>query len=281
MLRIKKKLVAAAILGSSMLIPMASYAAPAETTSLSEGEPSYTWKNVTYHFFDKDKVDTMNVVFRDDLESVPYIDAADYLSMIKTVPFTEEKKDGEIVVSGKAGSFTVDAEKDTMTFENYYLLTSDTYDYVKPGSALDVNYAREKKQEVIKDSAVTIDFSKYNIDIMEIDDKVYFPLPTISDLFASGYNAAEYMDGDIYFVGTMEAQYSGSTQESYVDRTTLYNTEERDASLAEYTYNELCFVFDVIYGKPSQSIPVGLFYSSLICMTVDIRVRCRSYSRSS
>ena len=255
MLRIKKKLVAAAILGSSMLIPMASYAAPAETTSLSEGEPSYTWKNVTYHFFDKDKVDTMNVVFRDDLESVPYIDAADYLSMIKTVPFTEEKKDGEIVVSGKAGSFTVDAEKDTMTFENYYLLTSDTYDYVKPGSALDVNYAREKKQEVIKDTgAVTIDFSKYNIDIMEIDDKVYFPLPTISDLFASGYNAAEYMDGDIYFVGTMEAQYSGSTQESYVDRTTLYNTEERDASLAEYTYNELCFVFDVIYGKPSQSM---------------------------
>ena len=72
---------------------------------------------------DQDKTGTMNVVFRDDLESVPYIDAADYLSMIKTVPFTEEKKDGEIVVSGKAGSFTVDAEKDTMTFENYYLLT--------------------------------------------------------------------------------------------------------------------------------------------------------------
>ena len=64
MLKIRKKLAIAAILGSSMLIPMASYAAPEE---LHEGKASYTEKEVKYHFFEQDVTGTMNVVFRDDL----------------------------------------------------------------------------------------------------------------------------------------------------------------------------------------------------------------------
>ena len=251
MLKIRKKLAIAAILGSSMLIPMASYAAPEE---LHEGKASYTEKEVKYHFFEQDVTGTMNVVFRDDLQSVPYVDVADYLNKIKKTTFTETAAEGKFVVSGEPGSLTVDAGSDTVTFEDYYLLIRDSYDYVKPGSVMDVTFAKENRMEVIKDpGAVTIDFSKYNIDILEINDKAYFPLPTISDLFAANYNAAEYVDGEIYFVNTMEAQGMGLPTESYVDRTALYNTEKRDASLAEYTYNELCFVFDVIYGKPSQS----------------------------
>ena len=45
---------------------------------------------------------------------------------------------------------------------------------------------------------------------------------------------------------------TGKLTDSYVDRTGLYETQERPEDAAEYTYNEMCFLFDTIYGKPSQ-----------------------------
>ena len=38
----------------------------------------------------------------------------------------------------------------------------------------------------------------------------------------------------------------------YFDRSSIYNETERSQTLADYTYNELCFLFDHIYGKPSK-----------------------------
>ena len=239
-----KRLAVMAGLGMCLAFPMTAYAEPAE--AISERE-------VTYHFFDEETTGTMALYFKDDMPSVPYISVSDYLGKITVKTFTEQEENGKIVVSGEAGKITVDTENDIVTFDSYgKLLKEDNY-YVKPGSAMDNNYTQLTSQEYVKTAGeTTMDFSKYDIDILAIDGKAYFPLTTITDLFAASYNSAEYYDGELYFLNTMETFVLGDRHEGYMDKTSLFNAETRDASLVDYSYNEMCFFFDSIYGKPAQ-----------------------------
>ena len=239
-----KRLAVMAGLGMCLAFPMTAYAEPAE--AIEERE-------VTYHFFDEETTGTMTLYFKDDMPSVPYISVSDYLGKITVKTFTEQEKDGKIVVSSEVGKITVDTEKDIVTFDSYgKLLKEDNY-YVKPGSAMDNNYTQLKSQEYVKTAGeTTMDLSKYDIDILAIDGKAYFPLTTITDIFAASYNSAEYVDGDLYFLNAMESVATDSPREGYMDKTSLFNAETRDESLVDYSYNEMCFFFDTIYGKPAQ-----------------------------
>ena len=125
--------------------------------------------------------------------------------------------------------------------------------YIKPGSAADIPYIKASTIDPLGEvKPTTLDLSKYKIDLLMVDGKAYFPLTTISDLFCSSLVSAEYVNGEINFVLTMESFMTGKLTDSYVDRTGLYETQERPEDAAEYTYNEMCFLFDTIYGKPSQ-----------------------------
>ena len=243
---LKKTLKCAAVLSAlfaGTLFPMAAKA-----------ESEYETKQVTAYHFDNEHEKQITVVFKKDVPSIPYVDAETYLDNIMTIDFTSrENADGTFVVSGEAGTLTVDAEKDLLTFEDYHAMLSEKYIYVKPGSVFDIPYLKGLGQKSDTEVVPTIlDLSKYHIDILEVNGKAYIPLATLSDLFCASYNSAQYVDGKIYFVKTLEMMDQGSTKDSYVDRTSLYNAETRDEAVAEYTYNELCFLMDKIYGKPSQ-----------------------------
>ena len=249
---LKRKLKCMAVLTTlcaGMLFPMAAQA-EGEYGETPEG---ITKKSMTYHFFENDTTGKMNVVFKEDMPSVPYIDAADYMGKIMIHEFKEEVKDGKVVVSGEPGTFTVDAEKDQVTFNDYHSMLNDGNFYIKPGSAADIPYIKASTIDPLGEvKPTTLDLSKYKIDLLMVDGKAYFPLTTISDLFCSSLVSAEYVNGEINFVLTMESFMTGKLTDSYVDRTGLYETQERPEDAAEYTYNEMCFLFDTIYGKPSQ-----------------------------
>ena len=212
-----------------------------------------TKKSMTYRFFEKDTTGKLNVIFKEDMPSVPYIDAADYMGKIMIHEFKEEVKDGKVVVSGEPGTFTVDAEKDQVTFNDYHSMLNDGNYYIRPGSAADVPYIRPTTIDPLGEvKPTTLDLSEYKIDLLMVDGKAYFPLTTISDLFCSSMVTAEYVNGEINFVLSMEKFMMGEFTDSYVDRTALYEIQERPKDAAEYTYSEMCFLFDKIYGKPSQ-----------------------------
>ena len=213
----------------------------------------YDKKEITYHFFEQDDTATMDVIFKPGMPSVPYVDAAEYMSKIMIYNFREKAKDGNVVVSGKPGTFTVDAMTERVTFQDYYSLLNDGNFYVKPGSSSDIPYARATSVDAMGEvKPTTLDLSEYGIDLLEVDGKAYFPLPTISDLFCSSLVSAEYVNGEIYFVFTLDAQMEGKMTDSYADRESLYEIQERPKDAAEFTYKELCFMFDHYYGKPAQ-----------------------------
>ena len=43
-------------------------------------------------------------------------------------------------------------------------------------------------------------------------------------------------------------------EDGYFDRTPIFQQTERSQAMADYTYNELCFLMDNIYGKPSKCV---------------------------
>jgi hypothetical protein len=112
------------------------------------------------------------------------------------------------------------------------------------------DYIKEGAPKLSSDKPVTFDYSKYSIDLIGDDGKLYFPLTTLSDMFDCTYHAAEYVNNSIYFVQTLSAQHD---EDGYFDRSSIYEQTERSQAMIDYTYNELCFLMDHFYGKPPKA----------------------------
>ena len=235
-----KRLIALAI-GFALLTSAAAVPASAEVE-----KASYENKEVTGYLFDLDTKKTFDCLFRTDL-NLPYISAEDYLDQLFTVDFsTSENSDGTYTVYNKNGSMVVNPEKDTVHF-NFFeklvfydtlpILESEQAPYLKDDEfVLDDN---EKK-------GLDLNLGEYNIDITAADGNVYFPLTTLADIFGATYHSAVYLDGCIYFTHVLE-------DEVYYNEDSLCDTLERDKTLIEYTYNEMCFAVDNFYGRPPKS----------------------------
>lgn len=232
----------------SILILSAVLLLTAFPVSVSAADRAYQKKDVTAYLYSTDSETNLECLFLDELPSVPYVDAADYLNQIFTVSFTESKgDDGVYTVKSENGAMTVDPQKDTVSFDAYEEFTSRNVN--SKDSAIESDYLNETAGSyVTAPSKVTLELSPYKIDLVELNGKVYFPLYTINDLFAGTYNAAEYVDGKLYFVHTMDSETDG-----YFDRSSLYESDNRDKTVIDYTYNELCFAVDNLYGMPSKS----------------------------
>ena len=236
----KKKaphLLAIIVFFAILFMPTTVYADPVE---------DYEEKTVTTYVYDKKHTTKTTLVFRKDLPSIPYIDVAEYLNLIYKATFTEKKvKNGVYTVSAKNASMKVDTNKDTIYIESYNELINQELDQ---GEGMNTDVFQVKSAGYVDGKkAITLDMTKYKIDLLEINGKLYFPLPTIRDMFAVTYNLAQYIDGKLYYVHTSEI-LAGQT---YYSSASLYEKTTREASEAEFSYNELCFLFDHFYGAPS------------------------------
>ncbi len=99
---------------------------------------------------------------------------------------------------------------------------------------------------------ITYDLSDYGMDILAADGQVFLPLSTLSDILAQSLTFSDYIDGEIYLV---RADSSGSDYTSHTqDKVNAYfETLTREADVASYAYNELCFVLDNLYGRPERA----------------------------
>ena len=217
-----------------------SSAAPADSVS-------YKSKQVTAYLYSMDETKNMTCLFRDDLPMIPYISAVDFLNQLYTVEFKCRKDpEGTYTVSDVNGEMVVDIEKGTVHFEDFdtftgsdarAILEDETADYLKG----DAEY------EVVGElKALDLDLGAYGIELTAVGYDVYFPLPAINDIFAVTYHCALYLDDALYFVDVME-------DEPYYDTSSLFASVDRSPALVEYSYNELCFVMDHFYGRPSKS----------------------------
>lgn len=238
----KKRIVsaAAAAVFALSLFPVSAFADKA---------PDYEKKDVTAYRYSLDKSETLQCLFMKDLPEVPYVNVEDYLDRLYTVDFTTSSNGDVYTVSGNGFSVVTDTSKDTVTINNYDNAFGENIVEVEKADVAD--YIKSGQPEVSgTNNPVNLDYSKYSIDLIGDDGKVYFPLTTLSDIFDATYLAAEYIDYKLYFVQTLSA---ASDADGYFDRSSVYVALERSQAMIDYTYNELCFLMDHFYGKPPKA----------------------------
>ena len=235
------KKIAASVLASMLAISSLSISAFAE-----EEENGYEKKPVKAYIYSMDESREIECLFKKDNPDLPYVSVREYLDSIMTVSFaSEDKGEGVFEITGNNGSLTVDTVKDTVVIKNYDFMVNKNR---LESNSIGGSYIKESDNNVIPDSVVSLDFSGYGIDLLADDGQSYFPLNTLTDLFGVTYNSAVYIDGDIYFNHTSDIIMDAP----YFPIYGIFENTERTQPMADYTYGELCFLMDKVYGAPSR-----------------------------
>lgn len=237
--------------GSSVICAVIAFififASAVPAYALGDGK-TFEKRNITTYIYGMDNSTALQCLFDTELQEVPYINVLDYLSFTYIISYNFSYKGfGKYSVSGDSGTMTVDTVNDTVYFNSYetFLLYGVYYE----GSSLDSDYTGSSEAFYYNSiKPLFLDLSKYGIDVISYEGGVYFPVSVLNDIFVLSYNAAEYIDGALYFLHTMDDSVDG-----YFDRSPVYNNLQRSEKMTEFTYNELCFQIDHFYGAPSKA----------------------------
>ena len=209
-------------------------------------DPGYTARDVTVCYFNNEDTGTVKALFFDDLPSVPYVSAVDYINFVFTQKgyASLESEPGKFEISGPSGSFVIDTDKDTLHFDDFERFINKRTNVERMLPA----YVDFAECELISElHAADIDMSQYGIDLQAVDGTVYFPLSTLSDLFAMTQYTAIWYNDAVYMIDL------GTNSDSYIDYSALLNNTERTEDMARFAYSELCFVIDNLYGNPPKT----------------------------
>lgn len=227
---------------------VAPMAFAAETTGAD-----YEKKSVPTYIRSMDNKTTTDCLFYKDLKDVVYIDPADYIRPLFTdgIEIAETKNsDGTYTITKGDTHMIVDPAKDTVSFDCYENFVQ--YKAYEPGGQTDgVSYVRQEPEKLQDNPAqAKLELAPYQIDIREADGKVYLPLPTLADIMSATYNIAQYYNGNLYYEYLMNTPF--------YDKSAHFDETDRNRSLIEYTYHELCFAVDHFYGRPQRCAVASL-----------------------
>lgn len=220
--------------------------APAEATETKEAG---AYQVVQFKGVDPDGKDTTFSGFMKEGVPVPYVDAVEYMNQVydpANVFSLSSQGGGVYEISNAKGNMTVDTVKDTLHSDR---MEQFLYNDQRLNPTDDTQYVFEHiiATDYREDpSALDIDLSNYGIDLIEEDGRVYFPLTTAADLTGVSYLNSIFCDNRIYLA-------YGSDKPS-VNWQANFNKEDRDAGEIAYTYGELCFLMDHIYGDAPHCI---------------------------
>ena len=214
--------------------------APAEATETKEAG---AYQVVQFKGVDPDGKDTTFSGFMKEGVPVPYVDVVEYMNQVydpANVFSLSSQGGGVYEISNAKGNMTVDTVKDTLHSDR---MEQFLYNDQRLNPTDDTQYVFEHiiATDYREDpSALDIDLSNYGINLIEEDGRVYFPLTTAADLTGVSYLNSIFCDNRIYLA-------YGSDKPS-VNWQANFNKEDRDAGEIAYTYGELCFLMDHIYG---------------------------------
>lgn len=220
--------------------------APAEATETKEAG---AYQVVQFKGVDPDGKDTTFSGFMKEGVPVPYVDVVEYMNQVydpANVFSLSSQGGGVYEISNAKGNMTVDTVKDTLHSDR---MEQFLYNDQRLNPTDDTQYVFEHiiATDYREDpSALDIDLSNYGIDLIEEDGRVYFPLTTAADLTGVSYLNSIFCDNRIYLA-------YGSDKPS-VNWQANFNKEDRDAGEIAYTYGELCFLMDHIYGDAPHCI---------------------------
>ena len=196
--------------------------------------------------------------FYNDLPDVAYISAADFQSIVlpgSTMKVTHTGV-GEYTLDNAGAKAVVNVNKDVFVSSDFDAFTN-MMDLLQPGMAnvyYDgmpfVRYKSIKYMPAV--STVTLDFTKYGIDI-HADGKgaVYFPFATLADMYSDLFYHHAGFNGEKVVANTSVNEISLARIDPDYNKT-LLSKKTRSQSMADFAYRELCFAMDHFYGHPGR-----------------------------
>jgi hypothetical protein len=227
-----------------------------------EDDSEYAVRTIAAHMFSPEEKDTgtLDVRFYSDMPNVPYVSLSDYYYKIQKESMTVRSLGGgvlELSNDREGGSKArLDTGRVTLTSDDFrgFAMVKES----DGSSGFDCKLVSTASTTEVKTAeTVTVDLRSYGIvpHTDRADRQVWLPLQTASDLFI-GPNMyfVSYVGDAVYFMDSdtvNEYSYYGDNPE-YWGSVHRFMGEDRvrPADLAEYTYNEMCLMFDLFYGKP-------------------------------
>ena len=252
------------IAGIAALSLLLSQSALVAMNASAEEVTEYRESTMKAYLYSYDNTVDIDCRFYNDMPNVPYIKLSDfyYYWTDQKLEITN-KHDGTYDVKVPIGSVgTIDINNETVysdDFESYVYPQ-----YVMEGD--DTSYATFVHSEGIDEYVpmeLTIDFSKYNINLRgdEDSDELWWPAPTLCDFYELWMNQVSYLDHSLYFCGSALGDFSReivANDEEFAFALAQEFKNGRPKDLAEYNYNELCFSFDNQYVSPGRAYYKGL-----------------------
>lgn len=226
----------------------------------AETEKTFTEGTIDAYVYSSEDKSEMGCRFYSDMPSVPYVKLSDYYKNWSGDELSITGKDGKYTLKNAVGaSGEIDVNKDTLTAAEYSTFTLPIPE-LSEDSSLTKMFVQDSSKEIEVSGSpkiITIDFSNYDIDLYGDENDIWFPLPTLCNVFRGNILRSIYYAGSLFFVNDYE-EFNANAVISTVGPETMKQNiaSERPADLAAYNYNELCRVFDCEYGYPGR-IPLN------------------------
>lgn len=224
---------------------------------------AYTEQTAIVHVYSEDNIQPLQIRFYKGL-SAPYIKLTDYYRYLTGKEMSVQKNsDGDYTFKSAMGATAViDTDENTLyssDFDNFINTTITKQDNV-PNVYYD-GYPFVEIYGATPDKAPepkTIDFDNYSIDLIEDESQgdIWIPYLTASDMFSGVVMYRMLYDSKEFYILDENSDYTYMDvvpSDKYQGNVKNYLKEgKRDKSLAEYSYNEMCFVYDNYFGYPEQ-----------------------------
>ena len=217
-----------------------------------------TKKSVSVHFYSGASLKAIPVYFTKQTVDIPYAAFGTlYNNMFCGLysSYTLTKKslgDGIYRFENDLGYFEVNCEEDTVFVHNPANVLCPTNKYNGTSilaTGVETNFIsiNSKTSSLEQPQDLSYNLKDYDLDIIEHNKNAFLPLMTLVDLLitSNGY-AFAYNGKDLYCSSFFS--YDASLETSFLEDSPWYEEDERSETLAQYTYNELCFNIDHFYG---------------------------------
>ena len=203
-----------------------------------------------------------NIRFYNNTKEVPYIGIKNYYKLLLRNTGSKDKSDIVITTADDVnykiktpkGEATINVKDDVLTSPNYGAFNINS-SFIEGSQTISYDGCPWLKLDEIKYitpiKPKTLDFGSYNIDIHADSDDVYFPIATLGDMF-TGMNllCSAYNNKDLYI-------FNGEVGEELIEAPLSYKEElfkeKKSKEYLDYSYNELCFFYENLAGKPNRT----------------------------
>ena len=203
------------------------------------------------------KVETTQEValrYYDDMPHVAYIAVTDFQKMLvpsKSIQVSRTAASQYQLVTSKGETATVNTAEESMTFDDFMSFVSLTAANAEVANGEDLYYVHDTPSKFSPAAAsVTFDLKKYGIDLRGDGQMVYVPLTTLADIYSDVGGNHVLFNGEDIIMHDFETTPATIYQNFFMKP---FETAERPADMAAYSYGELCFAIDHFYGRPGRN----------------------------